>query len=67
MDAGDARVLSELQGTLDALEKAAEHLQRASLEDAASGVPRKLAGARGSLEDLRQEVSYLMRLVRGQG
>ena len=67
MKAGEERVLSELQGALDALARASEHLERASQEGTASGVSRKVAGAKAMLRDLQQEVSYLMRLTRSDG
>ena len=67
MNTGEERVLSELQSALDALAKASEHLERASLESTASGVSQNVAGARGLLKELQQEVSYLIHLTRSEG
>src|SRR5262245_4246667 len=67
MNTGEERVLSELQSALNALTKASEHLERASQENTASGVSRKVAGAKGLLKELQQEVSYLMHLASGEG
>jgi len=67
MSTDEQRVFSELQSASDALAKASEHLERASLEKTASGVPQKVAGAKSLLKDLQQEVSYLMRLIGGDG
>src|SRR5262245_53618333 len=66
MNTGEERVLSELQSALDALAKASEHLEKASQESTASGVSQKVAGAKGLLQELRQEVSYLMHLTRSE-
>jgi hypothetical protein len=62
MNTGEDRVWSELQSVLDALGKASEHLERASQDSTASGVSQKVAGAKGLLKELQQEVSYLMYL-----
>jgi hypothetical protein len=67
MNMAEERVLSELQSVLNALTKASEHLERASQESAASGVSQRVAGAKGLLKELQQEVSYLMHLARGEG
>jgi hypothetical protein len=67
MNMGEERVLSELQSALDVLAKASEHLERASQESTASGVSQKVAGVKGLLKELQQEVSYLMHLARGEG
>jgi hypothetical protein len=67
MNTGEERVLSELQSALVALAKASEHLERASQQSTASGVSQKVAGAKGLLKDLQQEVSYLMHLTRSEG
>jgi hypothetical protein len=61
------RGLSELQRALDALAEASGHLEAAAQEGAAAGVGTKLAGAKGLLTDLQQEVTHVMRLLRGEG
>jgi hypothetical protein len=67
MNTGEERVLSELQSAVDVLAKACEHLERASQESTACGVSRKIAGAKGLLKDLQQEVLHLMHLTRSEG
>jgi hypothetical protein len=67
MNSGEERVLAELQSALDALVKASGHLETVSRDTTASGVSPKVAGARGLLKELQQEVSYLMHLTRSKG
>ena len=67
MNTGEERVLSELQSALDALAKASGHLERVSQDSTACGVSQKVAGAKRLLNELQQEVSYLMHLTRSEG
>jgi hypothetical protein len=66
MYTGEDRVWSELKSVLDALGKASERLEKASQDSIASAVSQKVAGAKGSLEELRQEVSYFMHQIRSE-